>query len=682
MTASPTIRPTTEVGSFNVPPFRTTGSRRKFVPDVIINPQSPQPPRRYPITQISDIEPDDTLCTTCRNINAEKLRSKAGYFHLQVADLQRSLRSCHLCKLFWNLILPSPREHMYRLWLKGERIFFVKIEKPGVEMEKTRSCLLKYSTEEHDPAVELGVNWTRRLTNTRSDASFDTARSWLADCCANPGGHEKPNSANPQDQFMNMIAYELPRRLIDVQPLDGTLEQFSLKDTGIINFDSYPYCTLSYCWGGQSNPSWITTKANLQSRQVGFDRSELPPTLRDATFIAQKLGFRYIWIDAICIVQDDDDDWTQEGSNMASIYRSSHLTIAVALGYSCADGAFNEQSRSHLEDYLDIVRVDSALSSSGKPSTLYFIDEFTSRSGPYRYVSDGPLSTRAWCLQETLLSTRVLYYTPFQLIWECGHFIAQEDRLPNLPRQVDERMNLRNGGRTPNSRIIIWYRGLVPQYSKRKLARGSDKLVAISAIARALSLYSGAEYLAGLWRDCLMVGMLWYRDSPGKKTSTYRCPSWSWASQDSAIKYIDDFRWDDEDDDLDDAAITAAEVEVDHRNPFGAVTGGFLKLSSVLLCHGTVIQGDREKGHPEHKLINCRGLRPVRELLVWMDDDDLKLKDVICVYVDERNGLMLERADERKDLYRRMGFWCLSDSERWNAVEHLRYAPRRSFTII
>jgi hypothetical protein len=87
-----------------------------------------------------------------------------------------------------------------------------------------------------------------------------------------------------------------------------------------------PYVTLSHRWG--STHHFTSTKASLQSRQLGFTYEALPKTYRDAIFVAATLGIEYIWIDAICIVQDDPAEWRLESEKMGSIYRHATCTIA------------------------------------------------------------------------------------------------------------------------------------------------------------------------------------------------------------------------------------------------------------------------------------------------------------------------------------------------------------------
>ncbi|KAI1350980.1 heterokaryon incompatibility protein-domain-containing protein [Xylaria sp. FL0043] len=672
--------------------FEGEEQRRESFSSMTVKPPSASPsvPREPVGCYLNDVDPDDTLCETCRMVNAERILSKSGYLHHPLADLKISSRNCHFCYLLRKKLHLAKLElqwsNKFRICLKDQHIFVAHTRNLRV-VTQTRS--LTYFTDELDPAADLGVPWRRSLTDTRSNASFDVARSWLADCCANEGSHVGSGTTGRQKRSASHVYHQFPTRLIDLEPMLGNSERLALKDTRTTNPESCTYCTLSYCWGKHVNPSWITTKTNLQARQVGFDRSELPPTLYDATSIAQRLGLRYIWIDAICIVQDDNDDWAREGSKMAGIYRGSQLTIAVASGHSSTEGAFNTQSTSHLEVYVDLVRLDSQLS-DGRNSTLYFYKYINDNNDPYRqHVLHGPLSTRAWCLQESLLSSRTLYYTQSQLLWHCNHLSEREDRLPLLPLGGPNEIRMPQDGAPPlttQERVDLWYRVLVPQYTTRQLARGSDKLVAISALAEAVSLNSGAEYVAGLWRDSLMVGLLWGRRGPGKKTSSYRCPSWSWASQDSAISYF--LRLGYERAGFD-ASVVAVEVDADQHHPFGAVRGGFLKLCGRLICRGIVMRMTIEQQHnpgQSHVLIFWDNLRQISTSHVWIDDDDLRVKDVVCVYLGHLCALILEEAPEGMGLYRRVGILHVNGPAQTDLAEMWKKpfadAPRLLFTII
>jgi hypothetical protein len=105
------------------------------------------------------------------------------------------------------------------------------------------------------------------------------------------------------------------------------------------------YMTMSHCLGVLPEDS-LTTKSNLSYRQSSISFKELTPTFRDAVQITSRLGNRYLWIDAICIIQGSTEDWAAESMTMGDIYRNSFLTIAASKGGDSFGGCFNQESTS------------------------------------------------------------------------------------------------------------------------------------------------------------------------------------------------------------------------------------------------------------------------------------------------------------------------------------------------
>ncbi|KAK5122330.1 hypothetical protein LTR85_004241 [Meristemomyces frigidus] len=114
-----------------------------------------------------------------------------------------------------------------------------------------------------------------------------------------------------------------PTRLIFI---DGAGEYTKLRLTEAYGSDA-PYVSLSYCWGGADQ--FKTTRESHAQRLNGFRLEHLPKTYRDAVFICQELNIEYLWIDALCIIQDDQSDWEQEVPRMGGIYGNAYLVVAV-----------------------------------------------------------------------------------------------------------------------------------------------------------------------------------------------------------------------------------------------------------------------------------------------------------------------------------------------------------------
>ena len=208
------------------------------------------------------------------------------------------------------------------------------------------------------------------------------------------------------------------------------------------------------------------------------------------------------------------------------------------------------------------------------------------------------LSSRGWACQESILSPRILHFHSSQLFWQCRHLHLAEDNLPRgswseyRPVLVDqiwrniffdtdsqvklEPKHIQRFSSTPRHQLArAWYCELIErEYSARQLTYGSDKLVAISGPAKAAHRNYPQRYLAGLWGDYLVEGLLWERHGKGRKAFDYRAPTWSWASQDSRIRYnclypenIQAI-----------CEIVNVTMETDSDNPFGQVHGGSVVL--------------------------------------------------------------------------------------------------------
>lgn len=344
------------------------------------------------------------------------------------------------------------------------------------------------------------------IGRTNSLVSMQKAQQWLEECLLH------------RDRCSRLEHSILPDRVLDIGS-DSSSDTVFLLESGDIK---YRYACLSYCWGGAQ--FILTKKSNLSSHKTGIPLQSLPQTFQDAIWVSRTLNIRYIWIDALCIIQDDQNDWKTQSQKMAAIFSHSYLTISALASKDPHSGLFTEALPTDLGALS--VRCYTHLPTDSANSTL-----------------DLPLLTRGWAFQEALLSPRILYFGPSELIWECAevrscqcgratHFLGEIKKsffydafiaknpalLPQLPRQ---------------------WRRLLVQYSPLLLTKPSDKLVAIAGIAKLMRNCRGSDYLAGHWRDSFILDMLWKSDRPSSSSSqlTARAPSWSWASVDGLITY-------------------------------------------------------------------------------------------------------------------------------------------------
>ena len=142
---------------------------------------------------------------------------------------------------------------------------------------------------------------------------------------------------------------------------------------------------------------------------------------KDAFRVARGLDVPFLWIDAICILQDSAEDWERESMKMGGIYATGYVTIAVDVGNSVNKG-FLDIPPTEAEDGLPYLTKITSTLESGQESTLVFWNAHSVMPGnTYTppVIELSPLSQRAWCMQERMLSPRTLHFARKGLIWEC-----------------------------------------------------------------------------------------------------------------------------------------------------------------------------------------------------------------------------------------------------------------------
>lgn len=369
-------------------------------------------------------------------------------------------------------------------------------------------------------------------SSTGSDAAFFLAKWWL-DCCKRDHKACRDFQGRPQ----------LPDRIIDVGPSDGSREPYVREMSGVQRGD---YVTLSHCWG--SDLTFTTTKRNLRERERGIPLHSMPPTFKDAVTIARKLEIRYLWIDALCILQDSKSDWEVQAAEMASIYRNAVFTIAADNAADSSGGCFTQRDGYFVRPHeLD-------------PPLFGPTDVFKNYIRAHdAHTRDSTLVGRGWVLQEQLLSTRTLNYQSGKLSWRCCTSAASEnhpgmrciinaDFVSQFQQSVLNHTWFHGEAPSQSSFSTVWGQVLM-NYSQRSLTIATDRLAAIYGLAEALRGSYGLTYVAGLWKEQLQKDLLWVRSHslgsrtgalPDARPDTAIAPSWSWASLNAPVKFIPD----------------------------------------------------------------------------------------------------------------------------------------------
>lgn len=368
----------------------------------------------------------------------------------------------------------------------------------------------------------------------------------------------------------------LPARVVDIGNEDNNGHIRLIETEG----QTGKYISLSHCWGKAKQ--FTTTKASFAHHQAKIDHEHLPKSFKDAIAITRLLGVRYIWIDSICICQDDGEDWERESSKMTSIYMNSYLTIAASAAIDSSIGCFTPRRP---PKYISI-QYTSKQGTSGEIQA--FLLPMRKEALPDLYIDmadnigevDHPLSTRAWAVQERVLPRRTLHFGKHQMYFECNEGFKGENGLhvPWRYHTIHSRQRNQFGlvmEEDKNTTIDLW-RSLLWDYGSRNLTEPSDKLPAISGIARIIAEQLDDAYIAGMWRKSLLEDLLW-QGLGVHRVSKYRAPSWSWASVDGTPAGGIYGKWEPV------AEIIDHKVNLKGENIFGEVESGWIKIKAPLV---------------------------------------------------------------------------------------------------
>ncbi|KAF5627029.1 hypothetical protein F52700_8512 [Fusarium sp. NRRL 52700] len=286
--------------------------------------------------------------------------------------------------------------------------------------------------------------------------------------------------------------------------------------------------------------------------------SNLSPTFRDAALLVRRMGFRYIWIDSLCIFQDSLSEWQQEAKAMVDIYRHSFCNISAIAASSepGSTGLFSKRSLPSRHLFPFVIREQNLEDKTGYdvgPWVLYNDSSWKDE------VENTPLNARGWVVQERFLAPRILHFTKNQMYWECLEttlceadpswelqILAKEHSLrqpiqtvykaagKELMRRLSNKQSSQlNGGMDLEKTYHTLWGSLVSIYANCALTKESDRLIAMSGIAKRFQEASKDTYLAGLWKGVIHSDLTW-KTNANQGAEVFRnesyAPTWSWAS--------------------------------------------------------------------------------------------------------------------------------------------------------
>ncbi|KAH7084023.1 heterokaryon incompatibility protein-domain-containing protein [Paraphoma chrysanthemicola] len=494
-------------------------------------------------------------CPICWQFTETNLQSLivGETLHLGTAyDFQEATmgaRGCHLCASIIRAIVASPQGRRFvpeasmsmrvklaknEFDINAREIEFT-IENPEIDLWKdpafrmqqlalapelasTKTWLQTLSYTLPAGLFTKGGIAERYIKNNAANASvsspevFETARRWISECSS---VHPKCPQSKP---------HSLPTRVLEVSP-SSTSNAVRLVET---NGKVGHYAALSYCWG--TTRQLTTVQATLEAHKKSIDVERLPKTIQDAITTTRALCITYLWIDSLCIVQDSNEDKAKEISKMSSIYKSAMVTISAASVSDSNDGFLHDR-----QEVLERTQASYRLPYTDLDDQVGDLYICTDNQMGYsiKDYSKEPLDTRAWTLQETWLSPRLLTYGTGPLKWRClsrnythglkenksddfdflayvqNHPFCYSDRIGFFKEAELATRHISSTASENDSWSSTW-NSLVSNFQRRQLTVKTDKLPALSGIATEFQKLNKDMYLAGLWKSSLPWSLLWY----------------------------------------------------------------------------------------------------------------------------------------------------------------------------
>lgn len=395
--------------------------------------------------------------------------------------------------------------------------------------------------------------------------------------------------ANPESGHENRKF--VPERLIDVG--GGRLRLVDRKDIIADPAIRPQYCALSYCWGPSEDAVYQTktTRKNIERNLESMDFDDLSPVLKDAVTTARSLSIPYLWVDALCILQDDMSDWQMQCSQMNDIYGGACVTFIAASSRTCREAFLNPNRLGLQIPYRSARRPDI----SGY-FTIYFTHAF---NGIRSFINKSLINDlhidltfsqwarRGWTFQEDAMAgARIIY-------GNAGVYFAQETQVvskhgaagffkPKVATSLQSKSELHGAW----EHVVLRY----ANFTNASFTNPRDVLPALSGLARLFGNILQEKYVAGHWVDRLHLSLMWGYISDAARPSlnditerqsqrTYLIPTWSCLTRGR----IDTRRAYDSSETQSQIRILDIHMELDGTDPYGAIRDARLTLEGFVL---------------------------------------------------------------------------------------------------
>lgn len=529
---------------------------------------------------------------------------------------------------------------------------------------------------------------------TLNTSSLQQIKTWLSDCLTHHY-HCRESWSLVSNQR------SLPTRLLKISRVESDPTTHICLVAGIDLPHDSRYVTLSHRWGSTEMIRLTSETHDIFARAIPYET--LPRTFQHAVTVTLLLGFEYLWIDSLCTFQDSRDDWVHESSFMGNVYAQGTLNIAATYAENGNGGLFYQSSNPATSPCLF-----RSSDEDTSPDYLCYHGKVWERE-----IENAPLGSRAWVVQERVLSPRVVHFGASQVFWECCQDRAAELLPPDFVNEDGELKKVArypgfsDGRRSSRAWVYRHWNALVRKYSNCNLTVESDKLIACSGLARRTCDQLGVDrshYVAGLWRANLGVDLLWYSEGTSMRVPG-RAPTWSWASVNGAISHFDD-RGTYGRTVLEYTSVLAVEVSHD-GNPFGQIKGGQLRIQGPLAHWPLWDQGMEDETLQSQSTLKSFPTRSEsHRLQVKWDDDKMEGEKERFAYFllmkaqllsgkpAQCSGLILHPTGTKRGRYQRAGAILNAEVTEFEAILsrardassldeelYLDFVPGKGFTI-
>ena len=603
------------------------------------------------------------LCATCRRIDfvailnqgeTETIPPLIDFIVLGPLSTIIQKHQCGFCKLVVQIwTVPFLRQAPYDISFDDKRdLISSKLVEHGQDMYYLFP--VRFKSEYGVPALHLGKNIWNQGRNSLVIGSSNTFLP-SRDLAIRPMSVSRPDSDTPPiprfgrfiqseqidlDWIKQRISLCDERSVRGIMRYRGILRAIDVQQLCVVDLeDDQRYVTLSYVWGGITQLRLLSENIHALRTPGGIAQriAEVPRTVRDAIKLTRLIGERFLWVDALCIIQNDDADRNQQIMKMGDVYQQSTLTIIACCGNDASYGLPG------LEPGTRKVHQVAAVVGHQAMSNMLPWDDIMLAS---RW------STRAWTMQEKMLSRRKLIITDAVVMWWCWHSSNPEDEHCRHhywpPGERDKDMIYFN---TENDRVVskrgtlsaydmyIW---LLWDYTKRNISNQRDAANAFQGAFNALAARLNCEFIHGLPDTELEDALLWCPIGSStrrvdEKTGESLFPSWSWLGWSGKAAYPGhserDFPASSVNSPLQWYSATSAEIFTGEEYRAWNASEGALDYTSLRQhwkrhtqdnwCWVKEVNGQVESHMPLHHPVNSAGFwRPFRFLPEDSDEDD------------------------------------------------------------